>query len=502
LAENFLKMIVTIAFSLISITYAYTPIVPPYLYKTETYAGMPIDHFAFTNNDTFNMRYLVNDTWFKAGGPIFFYCGNEGAIETFAANTGFMWDIAPQFNAMIVFAEHRFYGATMPFGNQTYTKLSNLGYLSTEQALADYAQFLRWFKQVGYPQTNDSIVIAFGGSYGGMLAAWIRMKYPHIVTGSLASSAPILQFTGVTDCAAYSDIVTRTFNNSGANCAQNIKNMWPVIRRMAMTDSGLAQLKSIFHLCPNATLNTTASADSLVDWLSSIFQTLAEIDYPYPADFLAPVPAWPVQAACKPLANASLTDTDLLNAVYQAVSVYLNSTGATQCYSFNDVNSALDGGAIGWDFQSCTEMVMPMCNSVTSMFEVSPWNFTAFSISCSYYAHVQPREYWAETEYGADHLQYATNIIFSNGNLDPWSGGGVTTPIEGADDSLHILYITNSAHHYDLRGGNSNDTQEILDARTTEINIINGWLGNGASIKSISTYFIMIFIVGFRLLIL
>jgi hypothetical protein len=34
---------------------------------------------------------------------------------------GFMWEIAPEFKAVLIFAEHRYYGDSMPFGNESMT---------------------------------------------------------------------------------------------------------------------------------------------------------------------------------------------------------------------------------------------------------------------------------------------------------------------------------------------------------------------------------------------
>ncbi|NP_001072639.1 lysosomal Pro-X carboxypeptidase precursor [Xenopus tropicalis] len=435
------------------------------------YFTQQVDHFGFYEDATFKQRYLVSDTyWRKPGGPILFYTGNEGDITLFCNNTGFMWDVAEEMGAMLVFAEHRYYGESMPFGDLAFSDPKHLNYLTSEQALADFAVLLRYFKATTEGAQN-SPVIALGGSYGGMLAAWFRMKYPDVVVGAIASSAPIWQFEDLVPCNEYYQVVTNDFKKSGPGCSESVRNSWAAINRMAETTDGLQWLSNAFHLC--CPLKSKEDVAVFKGWLSETWVSLAMVDYPYPASFLEPLPAWPIQVVCKFLKDPKSGDKDLLQDIFQAVNVYYNYTGDTPCLNTSQTASG-SLGDLGWSYQACTEMVMPFCSDgVSDMFEPQSWDLQAFSDECYKQWGVRPRGSWVTTVYGGKNISSHSNIIFSNGGLDPWSAGGVK---ESLSDSLLAVLIPEGAHHLDLRSNNADDPKSVLLARSLEVEYMKKWI--------------------------
>ncbi|ONH95988.1 hypothetical protein PRUPE_7G100400 [Prunus persica] len=263
------------------------------LYRTKYFTQI-LDHFNFypKSYQTFQQRYLISDTFWggaKNNAPIFVYTGNEGNIEWFAQNVGFLYETAPHFKALVVFIEHRFYGKSIPYGGKksvAYSNATTLGHLSSTQALADYASLITDLKK--NLSATDSPVVVFGGSYGGMLAAWFRLKYPHVTIGALASSAPLLNFENITSPYSFRNIVTQDFKSVSENCYKVIKGSWDQIENTANQPGGLELLRKSFKLCKN-------SVEYLEDWLSTAYAYTAMTDYPTPSNFLSPLPAFPVK---------------------------------------------------------------------------------------------------------------------------------------------------------------------------------------------------------------
>lgn len=72
------------------------------------------------------------------------------------------------------------------------------------------------------------------------------------------------------------------------------------------------------------------------------------------------------------------------------------------------------------------------------MFWSDPFDYDGSIQACQQRWGVTPRPGWATTEWGGRRIGAASNIVFSNGLLDPWHGGGVLVDVS---DSLPAVII-------------------------------------------------------------
>jgi lysosomal Pro-X carboxypeptidase len=261
--------------------------------------------------------------WSDSSAPIFFYTGNESPIEQYINHTGIIWELAPKYKAKVIFVEHRYEGESLPVN----ISKDCLSYASTIQALADYARILETHLNPG----NKAPVIVFGGSYGGMLSAWMRMKYPHLVAGAIAASAPIGAFPQAANNKIDSSARVLTLglmkpypptlagstndddqlvalhgaaeSNRQNHCRNNLLAAWPMVTWLARDEDNAAFLQQMFSLCDTLPGN---DASPLLEWAQRIWFDLAEGSFPYPSSYIpfallhqkVNLPAWPIQAAC------------------------------------------------------------------------------------------------------------------------------------------------------------------------------------------------------------
>jgi pimeloyl-ACP methyl ester carboxylesterase len=160
-----------------------------------------------------NDRFCSNNAAVQncTSSPVFLYIGDEGPESGKHVSEGmYIHDLAKQHNALLVALEHRYYGQSYPTPTMTTAELS---YLSSAQALADIARFIPALRRE-YSISDDAKVISFGGSYPGSLSAWVRLKYPHLVSGAIASSAPLV---AALEFPEYMDVCAKALQRFGGD---------------------------------------------------------------------------------------------------------------------------------------------------------------------------------------------------------------------------------------------------------------------------------------------
>lgn len=170
----------------------------------EVYLTQSLDHFDQNNAATFQQRYFMTDRYIVENpvSEFTFLCvGGEGpgfdksVLLDSVHCTGDMLELAKtlsnnyQVSVHVYALEHRYYGSSYPsFDDESPVTIQNLKYLSSRQALEDLAHFVHTIdKQHG----KETKWVTFGGSYPGFMAAYARLKYPHMIHAGVSSSAPL-----------------------------------------------------------------------------------------------------------------------------------------------------------------------------------------------------------------------------------------------------------------------------------------------------------------------
>ncbi|KAL8170907.1 hypothetical protein V2J09_022711 [Rumex salicifolius] len=456
------------------------------------YYEQTLDHFNFNPESytTFNQKYLINyKSWDARHTPIFVYLGAEAPLT---AGLNILTDHADEFHALLLYIEHRFYGESIPFGMTMGEVVSNAtvrGYFNSAQALADYAEVILYVKEKLHAPYAP--VVVFGGSYGGMLASWFRLKYPHVAVGALASSAPILYFDRITPPDAYYLVVTKDFRETSETCYETIRDSWEEMDRVANQTNGLSILTKKFNLC-----SELSDVWELKNYLIEKYAVAAQYGRP---------PVYRATTICNAIDGSH--NADVLDRVFSGLVAYYGYYNKT-CYNTTE-SSFGSQTSLGWGWQTCSDMVIPVgIGPINEMFQPQPFNMSEYMTYCNSTYDVLPRPHWMTTYFGGQNIKlilkrFGSNIIFSNGLRDPYSSAGVLEDISDTivaiktkKGSLRLCFCSNltksdsflfffvsewtefsGSHCMDFLHANASvDPKWLVHQRKEQVKVMKGWI--------------------------
>lgn len=454
---------------------------------------LPLDHHNPAAHPTFQLRYWVNDTLYKAGSPLFFSLGGEGPESPAAVSSrsGLAW-YAAQFSALMVAAEHRYYGDSVPNGGDV--SVSSLQFLTSEQALADYATLITNLTTTLQLPANTP-VIAIGGSYSGSLSAWLHLKYPTVVHGSLASSAPV---HAQLDFPEYLHTVQHSL---GPQCTSLIANSSRLIETLLETPAQRVYLARVFNVCEGG-IEGELSREMFMSNLLGPITALVQYNTNYRTINITSACLYMSEVASQSNALTALMRFNEWYNTAENVSYPFAMGGECQNVSYSGYLQSMQPNSADrqWYWQTCNEFGFYQTAENTTVtdeegevvVEVTPFSRRyvnldfnlrqcrdLFNVSAAVVArNVQQ----TLDRYGGWHVS-TNRTIFSNGLIDPWHTMSVfndtlmSPPPPSTQQPLNLVNVIGpTSHCQDLGAPRVSDIQQLRMGRFRNVNQMSLWL--------------------------
>ncbi|CAN9511156.1 unnamed protein product [Ophioblennius macclurei] len=442
----------------------------------ELWFPQKLDHFNGADERVWKQRYFVNEAFYRPGGPVFLMIGGEGPANPAWMKQGTWLTYANKLGALCLMLEHRFYGKSHPTADLS---TDSLRFLSSRQALADLAHF-RTAMADSRGLTNTKWV-AFGGSYPGSLAAWFRLKYPHLVHASVATSAPI---HATVNFPEYLEVVWRSLASENTECPKLVREASDAVVQKLKDPKTYDNITKDFKLCSKLQIQTEMDSAYFLETLAGNIMDVVQYNEDN-REFEGVIGTnITIKVLCSMMGDSLLGDA---YARYAAVTRLMMDTFSMKCldasYSnyFRDMtNTSWDGTAAGggrqWIYQTCSEFgFYQSTDSPNQPFIGFPLQYQVkqcagfYNISAEQVAEavVQTNEY-----YGGYDIR-SSRIVFPNGSIDPWHALGITQDI-GPD--LPAVFIKGTAHCANMYPARSEDLPQLSLARDHVFILLQQWL--------------------------
>jgi hypothetical protein len=369
---------------------------------------------------------------------------------------------------MAIMWEHRFYGASMPFPVFNDTGIALHGedaykYLTNEQALEDVVYLAKNFAPPGYTaeraagmRADQSPWVWMGGSYAGVRAAMIRVRNPDVFFAAWASSAPVQ--TQIENSVYFNTIHHAMPRNCSADVHAAVTYADEIL--VSGTEEEVRLVRKAVWMANAANPWNVSFAESPSGL--SLWNISQILSYPFQSsffnfqnfgyerslgEFCENIETWNPSnsTSFKMTSNISVMDTNDLtrmptcnglaasspegqrHAFYAYLYAHIQKSHADLKASPNPGRTRAD--AVSWNWQLCTQFAQfqvsqyPSEHNIISKFRNLTNHLEFFCHGMFPYAPETPKVEEIH-KYGGWNMT-PSNVMFTNGGLDPWRGLGI-----------------------------------------------------------------------------